>query len=90
MATDSLSARIEMPREFVVPGESVAGAALDVARTIARRAERLAVGLHSDDAPVNPAILHYLNRLSSLLFVAARVEDALQGGTIRLAKSPTT
>lgn len=55
-------------KQFILPGGSSAGAALHVARTIVRRAERLAVQL--DDT--NPLVLSYLNRLSDLLFVAGR------------------
>jgi cob(I)alamin adenosyltransferase len=54
---------------FILPGGHSAGAALHVARTIARRAERCAVSLGDE---VNPLVLAYLNRLSDLLFVAAR------------------
>jgi cob(I)alamin adenosyltransferase len=54
---------------FILPGGHSAGAALHVARTTARRAERCAVSLGDD---VNPLVLAYLNRLSDLLFVAAR------------------
>jgi cob(I)alamin adenosyltransferase len=54
---------------FILPGGHSAGAAFHVARTIARRAERCAVELGEE---VNPLVLAYLNRLSDLLFVAAR------------------
>lgn len=54
---------------FILPGGHQAGAALHVARTIARRAERIAVSLGDE---VNPLVLAYLNRLSDFLFVAAR------------------
>jgi cob(I)alamin adenosyltransferase len=54
---------------FILPGGHQAGAALHVARTVARRAEREAVGLGDE---VNPLVLSYLNRLSDFLFVAAR------------------
>jgi cob(I)alamin adenosyltransferase len=63
--------RFEMPREFVVPGGSVAGAHLDVARTVVRRAERVAVAL----APESTHALAYLNRLSDLLWALARWQD---------------
>ncbi|MFN8594217.1 MAG: cob(I)yrinic acid a,c-diamide adenosyltransferase [Thermomicrobiales bacterium] len=86
-ATDRLAAQVELPRAFIVPGESVAGAALDLARTVARRAERQAVALAHANGDVSPPILGYLNRLSSLLFAAARVEDAAAGGGIQLAKN---
>ena len=85
--TDALAATVTLPREFVVPGESVAGAALDVARTAVRRAERRVVTVAHGGYAFSPAILAYLNRLSSLLFIAARVEDAASGAGVRQAKS---
>jgi len=85
--TDSFGEHVEMPREFVVPGDSPAGAALDVARTVVRRAERHVARLVDDGAVENQAILSYLNRLSSLLFVLARHADARSGkSTVTLAK----
>lgn len=78
---------VELPREFVVPGDTHAGAALDVARTVARRAERKAVVLANAGGVGNPEIIRYLNRLSSLLFILARAEDLQDGGSVRLAKS---
>ena len=63
--------RFEMPREFVVPGATVVGAHLDVARTVVRRAERVAVAL----APESTDALAYLNRLSDLLWALARWQD---------------
>lgn len=77
---------VELPRQFVVPGDTTAGAALDVARTVARRAERLAVALANAEAIANPQILRYLNRLSTLLFILARAEDVQATGHVRLAK----
>jgi len=55
-------------KNFILPGGHPAGAAFHSARTVARRAERCAVEIGS----VNPLVLSYLNRLSDLLFVAAR------------------
>lgn len=74
-AIDELTGRHPLPREFVVPGGSRAGAAVDLARTIVRRAERAVVrmrrtGMLPDDVP-----LQYLNRLSDYLFVLARCID---------------
>lgn len=80
-------AQVEMPREFVIPGDSRAGAALHLARTVVRRAERLAVRLYHDGLLGNEWLVRYLNRLSSLLFVLAIVEDAVAtGGGATLAK----
>lgn len=66
---------VELPREFVVPGESTPGAALDVSRTVVRRTERAAVGLEESGTAINPEIIRYLNRLSTLMFILARAED---------------
>jgi cob(I)alamin adenosyltransferase len=85
--TDRLADAVTLPREFILPGETVSGAALDVARTVVRRAEREVVGLPQEGEAVNPEILRYLNRLSSLLFMTARVEDLRDNTPVRLAKS---
>jgi cob(I)alamin adenosyltransferase len=63
-----------LPNEFIVPGAAPASAAIDVARVTCRRAERRAVALKEGGHEVNPEALRYLNRLSDLLFVLARVE----------------
>ena len=57
------------------PAASAASAALDVARTLARRAERRVVDLNGRGLLVNQEILRYLNRLGDLLFMLARYED---------------
>ena len=78
---DALNAELAPLRSFVLPGGSPAAAALHVARTIVRRAERLAVALaaHED---VNAAAIRYLNRLSDFLFVAARFVNDRGAGDI--------
>jgi cob(I)alamin adenosyltransferase len=76
---DELSAVIEMPTEFVVPGENQLSAALDVARTAIRRAERYAVGYPLEGSHV----VSYLNRLSDLAWTMARFAE---GDEHRLAK----
>jgi len=68
---DDLSARFTMPTEFVVPGESRVAALLDVARTVVRRAERVAMAAAADGSHVVP----YLNRLSDLLWTMARWQE---------------
>ncbi len=60
---------------FILPGGTALAAALHVARTVVRRAERLVVELIAKEPEVNPAVLIYLNRLSDLLFVLARVAN---------------
>jgi cob(I)alamin adenosyltransferase len=77
--TDALGAEVEMPKAFIVPGDSPAGATLEVARTVTRRAERLVARLAHEGELRDDTPLKYLNRLSSLLFVLARVEDRAAG-----------
>jgi cob(I)alamin adenosyltransferase len=74
---DAITDRYPLPQEFVVPGGSVAGAAIDMARTIARRAERAVVGMQREGLLPDDSPLRYLNRLSDYLFVLAR---AVEGG----------
>jgi len=68
---DRLNADLAPLRSFVLPGGTPAAAALHLARTIARRAERLMVALAATE-PVGAPSLKYVNRLSDFLFVAAR------------------
>jgi cob(I)alamin adenosyltransferase len=77
--TDALGAEVEMPKAFIVPGDSLASAALEVARTVTRRAERLVARLAHEGELRDDTPLKYLNRLSSLLFVMARLEDRAAG-----------
>ena len=72
---DALEARHPMPAEFVVPGETLAGAAIDLARTTVRRAERRAVALAASGGLPDSQVVPYLNRLADLLFVVARAAD---------------
>ena len=70
---DQLNSELEPLRSFILPGGSPASASLHVARTVCRRAERLIVELSAmDDEPVSDTSIQYMNRLSDLLFVAAR------------------
>ena len=69
---DATIGRHPLPQEFIVPGSNPLSAALDVARTFCRRAERRAVELRDGGHEVAPEALRYLNRLSDLLFVLAR------------------
>lgn len=68
---DDFDADLKPLKKFVLPGGSPAGASLHSARTVCRRAERLAVQAGTS-APINDAAVIYLNRLSDLLFVLAR------------------
>ena len=73
---DHLDAEVPPLRRFILAGGTPAGAALHVARTVCRRAERRIVAL---SPPVDPVLVRYVNRLSDLLFVLARVVN-LRGG----------
>jgi cob(I)alamin adenosyltransferase len=73
-AIDRLNESLEPLRSFVLPGGTPAAAWLHLARTVCRRAERAVVTLTRTE-PVNPQVLIYLNRLSDLLFVLARVAN---------------
>lgn len=84
-ATDELGAALPPLTDFLLPGDTACGALLNLARTVARRAERAVARLvHYEDRRDSHA-LQYLNRLSSLLFVMTRHED-LHAGVDR----PTT
>jgi cob(I)alamin adenosyltransferase len=73
---DDLDERYPMPAEFVLPGETPSGAALDLARSVTRRAERRVVALvEGGDLPPESHVPPYLNRLADLLFVMARAAD---------------
>lgn len=72
---DALSAQVDLPRAFIIPGASQASAALDLARSILRRAERRAVQMNIEGMIENPELLRYLNRASDLVFMLARYED---------------
>lgn len=79
--TAELEAQFELPREFVIPGDSQPGAALHLARTIVRRAERLVARLTHSGLLSNGQVLCYVNRLSALLFAMACLEDRLATGS---------
>jgi cob(I)alamin adenosyltransferase len=76
---ERLQETVELPGEFIVPGDTLAGASFSLARTIARRAERRVAELHQLEPVENPAILPYLNRLSSLCFVLELHENQRGG-----------
>jgi cob(I)alamin adenosyltransferase len=79
---DDVAERFDPPTEFVVPGESAVAAALDVSRTVVRRAERAAVAaLRGQESQAVP----YLNRLSDLLWTLARWQE----GESRTTRSVT-
>ena len=85
---DGLEADHPMPKEFVIPGESTSGAALDVARSSVRRAERRIVALaEAGGLPADSQVMPYMNRLADLLFVMARAAD---GGFLPLHEDNIT
>lgn len=71
---DAVNAKLAPLTSFVLPGGTPASSFLHLARTLARRAERLMFAL-AEKEPVNPAALRYINRLSDLLFVLARHQN---------------
>jgi cob(I)alamin adenosyltransferase len=76
---DALIAEHPLPQEFVLPGETPGSAGLDLARSTVRRAERQAVAMDRDGMIPDREILRYLNRVSDLMFVLARFEEAERG-----------
>lgn len=78
--------QIQMPREFIVPGDTISGSFLDFARTVIRRAERLVSALVLNTDLDNEQILPYLNRLSTFCFVLELWEAKQNDTTISLAK----
>jgi cob(I)alamin adenosyltransferase len=83
-----LEASIEMPREFVVPGETPTSAALELARTILRRAERRAVGLRAEGLIPGENLIPYLNRLADLVWVLARAAEQAESRSATPARRP--
>ncbi|MBI1967621.1 MAG: cob(I)yrinic acid a,c-diamide adenosyltransferase [Gemmatimonadetes bacterium] len=75
---DTTEERLEPLKNFILPGGTPKAAALHLARTVCRRAERGVVAL-AGGTPVSPAIVRYLNRLSDLLFVLARAANSQAG-----------
>ncbi len=75
---DAFESQLEPLKRFILPGGCPAAAACHVARTVCRRAERRIVALHREE-PLSDASLGYLNRLSDLLFVMARLENRRAG-----------
>ena len=78
---DAMNANLSPLRSFILPSGSAAVSALHLARATVRRAERAAVALNEAE-PINPQLLSYINRLSDLLFVAARHVAAGEGGDV--------
>jgi cob(I)alamin adenosyltransferase len=85
---EKMAARTPLPAEFILPGDTLSGAALDLARTIVRRAERRAAELIATGGIENKALLLYLNLLSSLCFALEVFENAQAGKPTTLARKP--
>jgi cob(I)alamin adenosyltransferase len=83
-----LEAGIQMPKEFVVPGETPTSAALELARTILRRAERRAVALRRDGLVPGEHLIPYLNRLADLVWVLARAAERAESRAATPARRP--
>jgi cob(I)alamin adenosyltransferase len=83
-----LERHIEMPKEFVVPGETPTSAALELARTILRRAERRAVALRRDGLVPGTNLIPYLNRLADLVWVLARAAEHAESRAATPARRP--
>lgn len=84
--TAGLEAAVPMPVGFVLPGSTPASAALDVARAVVRRAERRCTALARAGALADPAAAAVLNRMSLVLFVLARFQEAREGAPGRRAR----
>jgi cob(I)alamin adenosyltransferase len=83
-----LEAHVEMPKEFVVPGETPTSAALELARTILRRAERRSVALQRNGFVPGPNLIPYLNRLADLIWVLARAAERAESREPTPARRP--
>jgi cob(I)alamin adenosyltransferase len=84
---EGLLVSVEIPPRFILPGDTRAGATLDFARATVRRAERAVSRLFHTGGLADEVALRYLNRLSDLVFVLARVAEAGAGGST-LAREP--
>lgn len=76
---DQLQNVVNIPQEFIIPGDTPSAAALDLARTVTRRAERRVAKLWHEKQLGNQSILQYLNRLSSFCFILELYENQQSG-----------
>ncbi len=84
--TDALSVKVQMPKEFILSGETQGSGALALARTVVRRAERRIAALLDTGELENQELLRYLNRLSSLCFLMELAENQFSQTETRSAK----
>ena len=82
-----LESATTMPEGFILPGETPASGAFDLARTVIRRAERRAVALARQGGVSNPEATRWLNRLSLVVFVLGRYEEERSGARAKPAKT---
>ncbi len=75
---DELQGNVILKKEFVLPGETLASAAIDLGRTVIRRAERRVIRLIQEKIIQNPEVPRFLNRLGDLLFTLARYEESAE------------
>lgn len=78
---EQLKNEVDIPNKFIIPGDTPDGAALDLARTIIRRAERMTAKLLHEGVIANTETVRYLNRLSDVVFILARYLEVRQGGS---------
>lgn len=83
---NDLKAEVVIPNRFIIPGDTMEGATLDLARTVIRRAERLTARLAHEGALGESHALRYLNRLSDLVFILARYLEAKHGGSTQATR----
>ena len=83
MDIDRYMDQVDLPPQFVIPGGTELSAALDVARTAIRRAERRVVALRDAEGLASEAVLRYLNRASDLAFAMARFADEPEPAAVR-------
>ncbi|MGD9093427.1 MAG: cob(I)yrinic acid a,c-diamide adenosyltransferase [Anaerolineales bacterium] len=76
---EEIGSAIEMPKDFILPGDTSSGGYFALARTVVRRAERALVHLYHQGDIENESLIGYLNRLSSLCFLLELVENRLGG-----------
>jgi cob(I)alamin adenosyltransferase len=86
---EDLKGQVEIGSAFIIPGDSVLGASLDLARSVVRRAERQVVRLYHEGDVTNVETVRYLNRLSDVLFILARFVEQYEtdGGSTTARRS---
>jgi len=82
----SAEAAVQMPREFIVPGSTRLSAALELSRTVTRRAERRVISIDRDGLVPGDWVVPYLNRLADLLWVLARLAEQAESATTTTAR----